>query len=452
MKNNVDDLLNKKIKMFEEIDRLYTQNSSNQENNDSNLMNSINKKKNAYNEKANFNSLYHFNNEQGVNLRIQSNNRKLRSDNPSGDNTTKETDDKFDNKKKVNPHSKTNISSINNFNSLTSQTLTHRDKKTNSIKESSNQINTGSNINTHRNNAIHLKKNNSNLLSSFKSKSRSRTPEIKERTISNTFKITKNNEREFRKNTNERSNPKLPINLIKDTYSREKKKTFEEFNFKPKLNTNSIKMAQKLEPSSSRLFSLKKKRQALTPENNYNNRSPSVNNSRLSNNSKLCHNLYDQAKAIQLKKESNAKLKKIEDEKKLSTLMKPLNVRPRSKSGEREVIKSSCDPDSFFNMQEQWKKSKLIKTDRLREIAENDKLDNCTFKPQIKSLELKDDEEFINRNLDQILEYVNRRKKSLGREKSNKDYQEKVFITGKNFVNKPTIPKEFNFAISLFIK
>ena len=158
MKNNVDDLLNKKIKMFEEIDRLYTQNSSNQENNDSNLMNSINKKKNAYNEKANFNSLYHFNNEQGVNLRIQSNNRKLRSDNPSGDNTTKETDDKFDNKKKVNPHSKTNISSINNFNSLTSQTLTHRDKKTNSIKESSNQINTGSNINTHRNNAIHLKK------------------------------------------------------------------------------------------------------------------------------------------------------------------------------------------------------------------------------------------------------------------------------------------------------
>ncbi len=70
----------------------------------------------------------------------------------------------------------------------------------------------------------------------------------------------------------------------------------------------------------------------------------------------------------------------------------------------------------------------------------------CTYKPGIIKTEMPNDEKFIERNLNQIQEYVNRRRAFIQKSKEKQRYIEQKLnldVNLRRFVKKPTIPKEF---------
>ena len=106
-------------------------------------------------------------------------------------------------------------------------------------------------------------------------------------------------------------------------------------------------------------------------------------------------------------------------------------------------LKKKYSPETFFKKQEIWKKNVERRKEKLKEIVYIRENEICTFKPELSSLDIKDDEVFINRNLNQIVEYVSKRKKCLENEKFSKEKVERKYISKERFVFKPTIPRAF---------
>jgi len=91
-----------------------------------------------------------------------------------------------------------------------------------------------------------------------------------------------------------------------------------------------------------------------------------------------------------------------------------------------------------------WKKKLEKQTEILKKSEEKKKLEKFTFHPQINKKEIENDDKFIEKNLDQIHDYVNRRRANLKKQKEQEELTKRKFGLGNNFVIKPTIPKEFN--------
>ncbi len=85
---------------------------------------------------------------------------------------------------------------------------------------------------------------------------------------------------------------------------------------------------------------------------------------------------------------------------------------------------------------------------KMREDQDYHEMKNCTHAPEIIRDEMPNDEKFIERNLNQIQDYVNKRRATIQKNMEEEKYKERRFnmnTLGK-FLKKPTIPKEFNLT------
>jgi hypothetical protein len=109
-------------------------------------------------------------------------------------------------------------------------------------------------------------------------------------------------------------------------------------------------------------------------------------------------------------------------------------------------LKKKFSPLTFLNKQEIWSKNVNRRKEKLKEMFLVRENEICTFKPELSSIELRDDEVFINKNLNQIIEYVSRRKKNLEIEKLRKVELERKYGSKERLILKPTIPKAFQLG------
>ncbi len=91
-----------------------------------------------------------------------------------------------------------------------------------------------------------------------------------------------------------------------------------------------------------------------------------------------------------------------------------------------------------------WKKKIENEAEKIKSSKEKKFYEKLTFKPQINKIEMPDDDKFIEKNLEQINDYVNKRRMNIKKQKDNEEFKQRKFNYGRNFVIKPTIPKEFN--------
>jgi hypothetical protein len=100
----------------------------------------------------------------------------------------------------------------------------------------------------------------------------------------------------------------------------------------------------------------------------------------------------------------------------------------------------------MYNKNCTWKKRIDNKKQKMKEQNEQYTMINCTFTPDIESLNVDDDEIVINRNINQINDYVCKRRDILLKQKEYDDYKnKKLGSVPTNYVIKPTMPKEFKF-------
>ena len=92
-----------------------------------------------------------------------------------------------------------------------------------------------------------------------------------------------------------------------------------------------------------------------------------------------------------------------------------------------------------------WKKNIDNNNKRLKKNFDDEKYKDLKFKPVIHKKIPQNDEKFIMKNIEQIEEYVNRRRNNIQKQKDEEDYKKKIFPNGENFTLKPTIAKEFKF-------
>jgi len=110
-----------------------------------------------------------------------------------------------------------------------------------------------------------------------------------------------------------------------------------------------------------------------------------------------------------------------------------------------QYLKNNYSTKMFYQKQEMWRRNVEGRREKIREKQFIQEYEDCTFKPEIAPIEIKDDDEFISKNINQIMGYVNKRKKVLDSHKEHKEYMKKKFPTGENFVIRQTKPKEFVF-------
>lgn len=134
-----------------------------------------------------------------------------------------------------------------------------------------------------------------------------------------------------------------------------------------------------------------------------------------------------------------------------STLSNPSKVEARKSSNIIEKannfeIDISGEILNIYDKQMIWKNNIERKTKKLKYEAEIRENKFYTFKPDILKDEMPNDEKFIEKNLNQIQDYVNKRRAHIQKTIDYEKYKEKKLnfsINAKKFIKKPTIPKEF---------
>ena len=249
-----------------------------------------------------------------------------------------------------------------------------------------------------------------------------------------------------------------------------------QYTYRPKLNKNSLKIAQNLESSSERLIRKRKKNNnSISNKENkqyYNNiyfdsshsRSRSNSTSPSSNNKnhlKRCNDLYNKGIEQILKREQiyqESKLKKEEEYKKYSFKPKLNNksnvvelnyinnsfTKSKSKNNTKKNIEKKIN--DIYRKQYDWKRKLENKNMKKREDINKEEIKHCTFKPEISHLNIENDEKFILKNLQQMNDYVIKRRDIIQKQKEYEEYKNKrLGNNSQNFVIKTTIPKEFEF-------
>ena len=231
--------------------------------------------------------------------------------------------------------------------------------------------------------------------------------------------------------------------------------------FTPHINLNSKRIAAKLEKPSIRLTKrndkhvlqyyqhhlsselelLEKKYKKLTSPNfsmgNNGNSKDSVNYSKYIS-------LYN--KGMQMKHKRNQKCKEYKQE--LENQYKEFTFKPKlvpnniyyktsftNNNNNRNVIMSPRKSNSinqdkandFYNKNTKWQKSIQAKTKKILTQREKDEMSQCTFRPQINKTLMTNDTKFINKHIDQIVEYVKERRQFLLQKQEHEIYKSKIF-------------------------
>lgn len=239
------------------------------------------------------------------------------------------------------------------------------------------------------------------------------------------------------------------------------------FEYKPKLDKNSLKIAEKLIPAKERLLA-KKKRSKSKDYYNYLNSNNNLSYSKSPSRSPGRESKSPTNRTVDLYSHGLEKMKKREilyNEKKTinENEYKKFSYRPNIitnspvltgrisvKSNLNQHLNSninksqSTDKSEFYDKTQYWKKNVDIRKEKLRDQQKNNMGSICTFKPKIHPELMPNDEKFIVKRLSQIENYVNKRRGVLKKKKDEEEYMKKKFVTGNGYKCKMTVPREFD--------
>ena len=262
-------------------------------------------------------------------------------------------------------------------------------------------------------------------------------------------------------NNNYNNNSNISENLKK----KERNLYNSQYTYRPILNKNSLKIAKNLGSSTERLIR-KKKKNSLNKENKnyYNNiyidssrsKSNSTSPSNYNKNQiKKCTDLYNKGVEQILKREKvykESKLRKEEEYKKysfkpkLNSYSKEINNTNHLFSKSNSKGKSNNKINDIYKKQRDWKKKLDNINLKKKEEKYNEEIKDCTFKPEISHLNIQNEEKFILKNLQQMNDYVIKRRDIIKKQKEYEKYKNKRLGNySKDFIIKTTVPKEFEF-------
>ena len=259
------------------------------------------------------------------------------------------------------------------------------------------------------------------------------------------------------------------------------------FSYHPKINKKSLLIAQKLEPSFVRLNKNNKIKNIIEqdPQKYYlniyevssldNNTTQDINQGIFSfknnNNSKNKNNNKNIIKKI-----NNLYLREIEKKKKKQKLY---NENQRKKGEEykkfsfkpylrynninlfkmnskinyikkKKINKLNKFKNNIYKKQFEWKKKIESKIIKKKEKKEESITKLCTFRPELSIYNYKNNNKYINKIIDQMNEYVVKRRKTIKSKISEENHKnKKLHSEVEDFSIKSTIPQEFEFETEI---
>ena len=280
-----------------------------------------------------------------------------------------------------------------------------------------------------------------------------------------------------------KSNPKLNNNNTKKL-----NKSNSNFTYHPKINKRSLLLAKKMEPSSIRLNKKKKinnnneedsklntfyvnlYKYKQTNSNNQNEKKSSKNKDNNKNKTiyEKMNNLYlrgiEQKEKLKKKYNENHQ-KKEEDYKKypfkpkINKIIPYFSAKNKGKKNLSLIInkksnsKREMKRHDIYEKNFEWKKN-IDKENLKKKIANEEKLSKLyTFRPQIdtdKTPKKKKNSKYINKIMEEINDYVNKRKQNIKYKKSEEKYmKKKFFIQNGGYTPRSTIPQEFELKTEI---
>ena len=220
----------------------------------------------------------------------------------------------------------------------------------------------------------------------------------------------------------------------------------ESFSYKPSLNKTSLKIASNLESSMQRLT---KKRKIYSSNHHKNAYSFDINSNHTikkypSKSNKKIEEMYRKGlDRINIKKQIfNENIKKKENEYQQFTFIPTTN----KDSAIFYNMKAKHKSDFTYNNQSTWY-SKVHKSNDIRKIKYDEEvIQQCTFTPRIKQLDINNDHKIIKSKSPVINDYVNQRRIVIENTKKTNKENEKIFGNNQDFQIKITVPKEFHFT------
>ena len=231
---------------------------------------------------------------------------------------------------------------------------------------------------------------------------------------------------------------------------------YKDYTYHPKINKKSRLIASKLEPSSLRINKkkiyncvgektlMKYYSNLFRNKNNLNYKKKLNNNSSCGNeksNELYMKGIQDMKRKAQIYYENQVR----KDQEYKNYPFKPKITKNYSSSSLRINDKKKMMKDDFYKKNKEWKKR--IENENISKKKRYDEIEikKYTFKPEINQLNIPNDAPFIMQNLQQMNEYVNKRRKVLEQKKEEEKYKNKKL--GGNAINynvRTTIPKKFD--------
>ena len=236
------------------------------------------------------------------------------------------------------------------------------------------------------------------------------------------------------------------------------------FTYHPKINKKSLLIASKLEPSTLRINRKKANNSHILEEKNvldyYSNLFKDrtyTYKKKVANLSPSCgteksNELYMKGMQDIKRKEKTYNenlIKKKEEYKNYSyhpkiskTYSNNLETKDKTNKNKSNNKKSKED---IYTKNKEWKKR--LEKENIMKRKKYDELENkkYTFKPEINKLNMQNDVPFIMKNIQQMNDYVNKRRKILKNKKEEENYRKKKLgLNANNYNVKTTIPKEFD--------
>jgi hypothetical protein len=227
------------------------------------------------------------------------------------------------------------------------------------------------------------------------------------------------------------------------------------FTYHPKINKKSLLIASKLEPSTLRITRKKSNKSHILEEKNvldyYSNlfKDKTYTNKKKQNLSPSCGNeksneLYMRGMQDMKRKEKtyNENLLKKKEEYKNYSYHPKISKTYSNNFGNKG--KKNKNMEDIYTKNKEWKK-RLEKENNTKK-KKYDEIENkkYTFKPEINKLNMENDVPFIMKNIQQMNDYVNKRRKILKKQKEEENYKKrKLGLDANNYNVKTTIPKKF---------
>ena len=231
---------------------------------------------------------------------------------------------------------------------------------------------------------------------------------------------------------------------------------YKDYTYHPKINKKSQLIASKLEPSSLRINKkkiyncvgektlMKYYSNLFRNKNNLNYKKKLNNNSSCGNeksNELYMKGIQDMKRKAQIYYENQVR----KDQEYKNYPFKPKITKNYSSSSLRINDKKKMMKDDFYKKNKEWKKR--IENENISKKKRYDEIEikKYTFKPEINQLNIPNDVPFIMQNLQQMNEYVNKRRKVLEQKKEEEKYKnQKLGGNAINYNVRTTIPKKFD--------